>query len=70
MKIGRRAENRGIAMKYTPRWGLQVVLLTPARAAVARQQTTQQQDPVTEAARRAREQKQQQAKATKSLDKR
>jgi len=46
-------------------WGLLIVLLAPARAAVARQQTTQPQDPVAEAARRAREQKQQQAKVTK-----
>jgi hypothetical protein len=51
-------------MKYA-HWGLLIVLLTPARAAVARQQSTQTQDPVAEAARRAREQKQQQAKATK-----
>jgi hypothetical protein len=51
-------------MKYA-HWGLLIVLLAPARAAVARQQTAQTQDPVAEAARRAREQKQQQAKATK-----
>lgn len=51
-------------MKYA-HWGLLILLLAPARAAVARQQTPQPQDPVAEAARRAREQKQQQAKATK-----
>jgi hypothetical protein len=56
--------NGGIAMKCA-HWGLLIVLLTPARAAMARQQTTQPQDPVAEAARRARGQKQQQAKATK-----
>ncbi len=51
-------------MKYA-HWGLLILLLTPAGAAVAQQQTTQTQDPVAEAARRARGQKQQQAKATK-----
>jgi hypothetical protein len=51
-------------MKYA-HWGVLMLLLAPARAAVARQQTVQPQDPVAEAARRAREQKQQQAKATK-----
>jgi hypothetical protein len=49
-------------------WGFVILLLAPARVAVAQQQSTQQEDPVAAAARRAREQKQQQAKPLKVWD--
>jgi len=49
-------------------WGLVILLLAPARVAMARQQSTQQSDPIAAAARRAREQKQQQAKPARVWD--